>query len=223
MRLLTLICSLLWLPTLLALEPSEVVEPKTAEKTDSADEIITTKGSLQNLSPNQEEKTANEQKAAKETTSQAALSSSLTIGSLVPMGTVQRGLRIPNLEDGFLASLIEAEVMTRENEEHLSFENMTITLFRRGQDASEEIKTEGENQDQATVDYRIEMQEARYLLEDRLLEGEKSSKVSNESFVMTGDTLNFDTQAGRGSMTGNIVMTVFDSESSDSNAPATTD
>jgi len=156
-----------------------------------------------------EDKTAVDSVNSKTDSTGDVLSGGLSIGSMVPIGTVQKGLRIPNLEQGQLTSLIEADLMTREEEEYLSFENMTISLYRDTIDSQSAIE----------LDYQIDMKTARFLIESRILSGQSDSKVSGDNFSMTGDALYFDTRAGRGQMTGNVVMTLYNTADIISESP----
>ncbi len=118
-------------------------------------------------------------------------------GRQIPAQRPNRGIWIPSFSQGALKSVIEADVVTRIDDQRLFAENMTIQL------------NASEAKDRVTVDTPA----ATYHMTSQMLRSKERSKVSRADFDLEGDTLVFDTTTSQGRMTGNVRMTIHNARS----------
>jgi len=125
----------------------------------------------------------------------AAATSPLTaFGRQIPAMRPNRGIWIPSFVNGVRNSLVEADVVTRIDDNRLEAENMTINLY--GAEAKEDVE--------------ITLPSATYHMTHQILRSDERSKVSRADFDLEGDSLIFDTMTSQGRMTGNVRMTIHD-------------
>lgn len=108
-------------------------------------------------------------------------SKGLEIGKLLPLNKPNLQVKIPGFDKGELASMIEAEKLTRIDDVNLKLEDATIELVQQ--------------------ELLIRLREALYNTEDAILSSNETTTVSSKQFTMTGDTMDFDTKTGKGRMT----------------------
>lgn len=120
-----------------------------------------------------------------------------TFGRQIPAQRPNRGIWIPSFSNGILSSVVEADVVTRIDEQRLFAENMTILLH--GTEDKDEVK--------------VDMPSATFHMTSQMIRSNERSKVSRADFDLEGDSLIFDTTTSQGRMTGNVRMTIHDAKS----------
>lgn len=105
----------------------------------------------------------------------------LEIGKLLPLNKPNLQVKIPGFDKGVLASMIEAEKLTRIDDVNLRLEDATIELVQQ--------------------ELLIRLRDAIYNTEGAILSSNESTTVSSKQFTMTGDTMDFNTKTGKGRMT----------------------
>ncbi len=105
----------------------------------------------------------------------------LEIGRLLPLNKPNLQVKIPGFDKGVLASMIEAEKLTRIDDVNIRLEDATIQLVRQ--------------------ELLIKLRNALYNTEGAILSSSETTTVSSKQFTMTGDTMDFDTKTGKGRMT----------------------
>ncbi len=130
-----------------------------------------------------------------------------SFGRQIPAQRPNRGIWIPSFSDGLLSSVVEADVVTRIDDQRLFAENMTIHLHG------------AEEKDQVKVD----MPTATYHMTSQMIRSNERSKVSRADFDLEGDSLIFDTTTSQGRMTGNVRMTIHDAKGFIKGAPVPAD
>ena len=134
---------------------------------------------------------------AAEATPETPGSQLTTFGRQIPAQRPNRGIWIPSFSGGLLSSVVEADVVTRIDDQRLFAENMTILLHG------------SEDKDQVKVD----MPSATYHMTSQMIRSNERSKVSRADFDLEGDSLVFDTTTSQGRMSGNVRMTIHDAKS----------
>jgi hypothetical protein len=111
----------------------------------------------------------------------------------LPIGHEAKGLVLPDFDaEGRLRGRFEAERARRLDEEHVAFRGLKITTYTP------------ENQ----VDLTVEMSESVFDLKTRILSSKERSTVMRSDFNITGDSVQFDTNARTGQMMGNVKMVI---------------
>ncbi|MGI9239688.1 MAG: hypothetical protein ACR2RV_02740 [Verrucomicrobiales bacterium] len=105
----------------------------------------------------------------------------LEIGKLLPLNKPNLQVKIPGFEKGELASMVEAEKLTRIDDVNLRLEDATIELVQQ--------------------ELLIRLRNALYNTKGAILSSNETTTVSSKQFTMTGDTMDFDTKTGKGRMT----------------------
>jgi hypothetical protein len=106
----------------------------------------------------------------------------LQIGKLLPLNKPNLRVKIPGFDEGGgLASMIEAEKLTRIDDSNLKLEDATIQLLPQ--------------------ELTIKLRSALYNTDAAILSSNQKTTVSSKQFTMTGDTMDFDTRTGKGRMT----------------------
>jgi len=132
------------------------------------------------------------QAAARATAGESAGEQSLTNIPL-PIGHEAKGLVLPDFDsEGRLRGRFEAERARRLDEEHIAFRGLKITTYTP------------ENK----IDLTVEMSESVLDLKTRILSSKERSTVSRSDFNIVGDSVQFDTNARTGKMTGNVKMVI---------------
>ena len=117
-------------------------------------------------------------------------------GKMVPLGFVNRMVRIPTFEDGRLSSIVTADTLVRIDDQRLETGKTVVELV--GEAAAETV--------------RVDLQSAIYHLEDRVLRSGDRSRISRSDFVIEGDSLVFDAETSIGRVQGNVRTTITDTE-----------
>lgn len=113
-------------------------------------------------------------------------------GRQIPAQRPNRGIWIPSFSEGKLSSVVEAEVVTRIDDQRLFAENMTIHLHN----------------DEQKGPVQVDMSSATYHMASQMIRSNERSKVSRSDFDLEGDTLIFDPTTSQGRMSGNVRMTI---------------
>lgn len=124
----------------------------------------------------------------------AATTPLTAFGRQIPALRPNRGVWIPSFANGARSSLVEADVVTRVDDNRLEAENMTISLY--GAESKENVE--------------IALRTATYHMAHQILRSDDRSRVSRADFDLEGDSLVFDTLTSQGRMTGNVRMTIHD-------------
>lgn len=110
----------------------------------------------------------------------------------VPLGMPVNGLKIPQYDpNGKLLMLFEAATATKVNEEVVEMKTLKLEAL------------DGDGQK-----IFVELPQATFNLESRLLTGDKTAKIRREDFEITGDTIEFNTQTRFGTLRGNVKMVI---------------
>lgn len=126
-----------------------------------------------------------------------------SFGRQIPAQRPNRGIWIPSFSEGSLSSVVEADVVTRIDDQRLFAENMTIHL----------------HQPEENQRVRVDMPSATYNMTSQMIRSNERSKVSRADFDLEGDSLIFDTTTSQGRMTGNVRMTIHDARGFMKGAP----
>jgi hypothetical protein len=117
----------------------------------------------------------------------------LQIGKLLPLNKPNLRVKIPSFDKGELASMVEAEKLTRIDESNLRLEDATIQLVQQS--------------------LMIRLRTALYNTDGAILSSNQSTTVSSKEFTMTGATMDFDTSTGKGRMGGPVRMIIHNVDS----------
>ena len=110
----------------------------------------------------------------------------------VPVGMPVNGLKVPQYsEDGRRLMLFEAAVAKKVDEQRVEMESLKL----------EALDGEGRK-------IFVELPQALFNLETRILTGENSAKISREDFEITGDSIEFNTKTRFGTLRGNVKMVI---------------
>jgi lipopolysaccharide assembly outer membrane protein LptD (OstA) len=110
----------------------------------------------------------------------------------VPVGMPVNGIKVPQYaEDGRRLLLFEAAVAKKVNEQRVEMETLKL----------EALDSEGQK-------IFVELPQAVFNLESRILTGENSAKISREDFEITGDSIEFNTKTRFGILRGNVKMVI---------------
>jgi len=114
---------------------------------------------------------------------------------MFPVGKPWTGVRVPKYnEREELVSLMDSKTLTRENEEVLKLNGLTVVMF----------KGEGE------LSLRLKTREGLFNVRTGKLRSRSQADIEHTKFVMKGDRMEFDTETQMGKLNGNVVMEIFD-------------
>jgi hypothetical protein len=113
-----------------------------------------------------------------------------------PIGREFKGVAIPSYEGDRLKSVMNADSVTRVNEQYLDLMNLVVHIYN----------SEGE------PDTTISMEEAAYDLIAGELASKTPSKIEQPRFTMTGDKMIYQTESQVARMVGNVVVIVPDAK-----------
>ncbi|MDZ4288757.1 MAG: hypothetical protein U0984_12405 [Prosthecobacter sp.] len=118
-------------------------------------------------------------------------------GRLVPLGYVNRQVRIPSFaDDGKIATTLTAETLIRIDDDRLQAGKCTIEIAGKRREE----------------DIRVDLMSAIYYMSDRTLRSGDRSQVSRSDFRVEGDSMVFDTQSSIGRMKGHVRTIIFDTD-----------
>ena len=110
----------------------------------------------------------------------------------VPVGMPVNGIKVPQYsEDGRRLMLFEAAVAKKVDEKRVEMESLKL----------EALDGEGRK-------IFVELPQAVFNLDSRILTGENSAKISREDFEITGDSIEFNTKTRFGTLRGNVKMVI---------------
>lgn len=110
------------------------------------------------------------------------------------VGHEAKGLVLPNYDlQGHLLGRFEADTAARIDENHVHFTNLKMLTFNK----------------QEKPDFNINMTDATLNLETRVIDSKRRTMIKRTDFEIAGDTMEFNTLTHRGTMTGNVRMTIF--------------
>ncbi len=113
-----------------------------------------------------------------------------------PIGREFKGVAIPSYEGDRLKSVMNADSVTRVNEQFLDLKNLVVHIYN----------SEGE------ADTTISMEEAAYDLNAGELASKTPSKIDQPRFTMTGDKMIYQTESQVARMVGNVLVIVPDAK-----------
>ena len=110
----------------------------------------------------------------------------------VPMGMPVNGIKIPQYdEDGKLLMLLEAGVAKKVDDQHIEMEDLKLQA----------LDANGEK-------IFVELPQAVFNLQTRILTGDKTARIYRDDFEITGDGIDFNTKTRFGSLRGNVRMVI---------------
>ena len=113
----------------------------------------------------------------------------------LPIGHEAKGLVLPDFDaKGHLRGRIEAGTAHRTDEEHVGFQNLTITTYTP------------DNQS----DLRIDMNTSVLDLKTRVLSSHERTTIRRADFNIVGDSVQFDTNSRTARLIGNVKMVITD-------------
>jgi hypothetical protein len=111
----------------------------------------------------------------------------------LPVGHEAKGLVLPDFDlEGHLRGKFVAGSARRIDEERVSFQDLKITTFTP----------------ESQPDLEIDLHTSIFNLKTKILTSSERSTVSRADFNIVGDTIEFDTNARTGRMTGNVKMVI---------------
>jgi hypothetical protein len=111
----------------------------------------------------------------------------------VPVGMPVNGIKVPQYsEDGRRLMLFEAAIAKKVDEKRVEMESLNL----------EALDGEGRK-------IFVELPQAVFNLDSRILTGDNSAKISREDFEITGDSIEFNTKTRFGTLRGNVKMVIF--------------
>ena len=113
----------------------------------------------------------------------------------LPIGQEAKGLILPDFDlQGRMRARFEAGVAKRIDEQHLEFRGMKLTTFTP----------------ESAIDLLIEMPVSTLDLTTRVITSSQRTTVQRRDFTISGDRMEFDTQARKGTLIGNVKMVITD-------------
>ncbi|MEI8292612.1 MAG: hypothetical protein WCG66_01340 [bacterium] len=116
----------------------------------------------------------------------------------VPVGMPVNGIKVPQYsEDGRRLLLFEAAAAKKVDEQRVEMQQLKL----------EALDSEGRK-------IFVELPQASFNLQSRILTGENSAKIYREDFEIVGDSIEFNTKTRFGTMRGNVRMIISSEDSS---------
>lgn len=116
----------------------------------------------------------------------------------VPVGMPVNGIKVPQYaEDGRRIMLFEAAVATKVDDHRVEMKDLKL----------EALDSNGKK-------IFVELPEAVFNLDSRILTGEKSAKIHREDFEITGESIEFNTKTRFGTMRGDVKMVISTEDNS---------
>ena len=110
------------------------------------------------------------------------------------VGHEAKGLVLPNYDlQGHLLGRFEAATAARIDDDHVHFTDLKMLSY----------------DEHEKPDFDVAMADAVLNLETRVIESNKRTKIKRADFEIAGDAIQFNTVTRRGTMTGNVHMTIF--------------
>lgn len=120
------------------------------------------------------------------------------IALMFPIGKPWTHVRVPKYDaNDVLDSILLAETLTRNDEQLLLMEDLTIVM----------LEADG------TLQLRLKTDRAIYDLTSEKMKSRTRTFIQHQKFDMYGDTMDFNTKTQKGKLNGNVEMIIFDMES----------
>lgn len=114
----------------------------------------------------------------------------------VPLNVPVQGVKIPHYgSDGSLQMLFTATTATKTDDDHVEFKNLWIGAYN----------TDGSKFD-------VQLPESVLNLKTRVLKGDSGVLISRDDFKIEGDAVEFYIKSRRGLITGNVKMTIYNTD-----------
>lgn len=128
---------------------------------------------------------------SEESTSEGGISA---FGKMVPLGFVNRNVRVPSFSDGKATSVMTADTLTRIDDDRLEAGKTMVEIF--AEHPQENI--------------RVDLITAIFNMTDQILRSGERSRVSRADFQVEGDSMVFDSRTSVGLMKGRVRTIIFD-------------
>lgn len=115
-------------------------------------------------------------------------------GRMVPLGFVNRNVRIPSFSKGKPASVMTADTVTRIDAENLETGKATVEIL-------------AENQQENIL---VNISTGLFNMPEQILRSGERTMVSRHDFQMEGDSMVFDSRTAIGNMKGHVRTVIFD-------------
>jgi len=113
---------------------------------------------------------------------------------LFPVDKPWLDVRVPRYdENDRLTSIMHSEVLTREKEQLLQMEGLTLAMFEKDR----------------TLSLRMKAAKGEYDLTTKELKTRTKTFIEHPRFDMQGDSLVFDTSSGKGKLNGHVEMIIY--------------
>lgn len=110
------------------------------------------------------------------------------------VGHEAKGLVLPNYDlQGHLLGRFEAATAARIDENHVRFKDLKMQTYDQ----------------QEKPDFKIDMTVATLNLDTRVIESNQRTTLTRADFQIAGDAMSFSTMTHKGTMKGNVHMTIF--------------
>ena len=110
------------------------------------------------------------------------------------VGHEAKGLVLPNYDlQGHLLGRFEAATAARIDENHVRFKDLKMQTYDQ----------------QEKPDFNIDMTVATLNLDTRVIESNQRTTIKRADFQIAGDAMSFSTMTHKGTMKGNVHMTIF--------------
>lgn len=140
----------------------------------------------------EDSKESDDDSSSEEGSEEGEESGSDRMATLVPIGRIFEGVKIPNYSGDALSSLVKANFMRRADDEHLEMEMLEIVIYSRGE-----------------ADSKILTDRAIYDMEAKTLRSTTPAKIVQKQFEMRGDRMIFDSETRIGHLSGNTKTRIF--------------
>jgi hypothetical protein len=115
-------------------------------------------------------------------------------GKMVPLGFVNRHVRIPSFSNGKASSIMTADTLTRIDDDRLQAGKTVVEILA----------------ERAQENIRVDLATAIFNMTDQILRSGDRSRVSRADFQMEGDAMVFDSRTSVGCMKGRVRTIIFD-------------
>ncbi len=119
------------------------------------------------------------------------------IGTMLPLGVLNKDAMMPSFRDGKMSSFVHAGTMVRVDDNNLDMTKVDIVMY--GVAAADDLK--------------VQLISGIYNMASQVLESHERSRISRSDFQLEGDRMVFDTRTQQGKMIGNVHMVIYDAAS----------
>jgi len=128
---------------------------------------------------------------SEETASEGGMSA---FGKMVPLGFVNKNVRIPSFSKGKASSIMTAETLTRIDDDRLQAGKTVMEIL--GETKEDNI--------------RVDLSTAIFNMTEQILRSGERTRVSRADFQVEGDSMVFDSRTSIGQMKGRVRTIIFD-------------